>query len=251
MIRRLVLFLAFCSVILSGTQTPFGADLREPFSLGYDSLAVTSFEPRVDKVTGYKEMKKLVAGRAADFLEDHLGENYWTKEVAPIVLDSLYSTVVANTSGQFRLKDPTSILDETANRLTANGKEQLASVSQKNFPNLPVVGNLAKDLVESQNLNFNEGRASYRMRMRKRLAPEFKVGQFSLSGGTEAYLNGKALTRKSVASIGYKGSDSNYRVQFYGKTVRFDVSWAPIDLRLDWNAEVVKFRLNLALGSWL
>ncbi len=87
--------------------------------------------------------------------------------------------------------------------------------------------------------------------MRKRLAPEFKVGQYSLSGGTEAYLDGTSLSMKSVASIGYKGLDSSYRVQLHGRNVRFDVSWSPIDLRLDWNPQVVKFVLNLDLGSWL
>jgi hypothetical protein len=231
MIWRLVLFLAFCSVVLNTIQTPFGADLREPFSLSYDPLSVTSFKPSPDKVTGYKEMKKLISGKTSDFLEKRLGGSYWTKTLAPIVLDSLYSTVVASASGQLSLKDPSSILDETANRLVASGKKQLASVSQQ--------------------LNFNGGRVSYRMKMRKRLAPEFKVGQYSLSGGTEAYLDGTSLSMKSVASIGYKGLDSSYRVQLDGRNVRFDVSWSPIDLRLDWNPQVVKFVLNLDLGSWL
>ena len=63
MIWRLVLFLGFCSVVLNTIQTPFGADLREPFSLSYDPLSVTSFKPSPDKVTGYKEMKKLISTR--------------------------------------------------------------------------------------------------------------------------------------------------------------------------------------------
>lgn len=251
MIWRLVLFLAFCSVVLNTIQTPFGADLREPFSLSYDPLSVTSFKPSPDKVTGYKEMKKLISGKTSDFLEKRLGGSYWTKTLAPIVLDSLYSTVVASASGQLSLKDPSSILDETANRLVASGKKQLASVSHENLPDLPVISNLAEDLTNSQQLNFNGGRVSYRMKMRKRLAPEFKVGQYSLSGGTEAYLDGTSLSMKSVASIGYKGLDSSYRVQLDGRNVRFDVSWSPIDLRLDWNPQVVKFVLNLDLGSWL
>jgi len=133
----------------------------------------------------------------------------------------------------------------------ASGKKQLATLSHVNLPDLPVVGNLAEDLAKSQNLNFNGGRVSYRMRMRKRLAPGFKMGQFSFSGGTEAYLDGTALSRKAVASIGYKGLDSSYRVQLYGGNVRFDVNWSPVDLRLDWSPHVVKFVLNLDLGSWL
>jgi len=248
---RLVLFVAFSSLVLSSTQTPFGADLREPFSLGYDALAVRSFQPPPDRAAGYKAMRKLVAGRVADFLEDRLGENCWTKEVAPIVLDSLYSTLAASNSGHISLRKPSSILDGTANRFTARGKEQLVELTRANLPNLPVVGNLVGDLAEGQNLKFKGGRVSYKMKMRKRLAPEFNIGQFSFSGGTEAYLDGRALSRKSVASIGYKGLDSNYRVQVCGDNVQFDVSWSPIDLRLDWNPQAIKFNLKLNLGSWL
>jgi hypothetical protein len=238
-------------VVITTTQTFFGADLREPFSLSYDPLSVTSFKSPPDKVTGYKETKKLVSGRALDFLRERLGKSYWTKQLAPIVLDSIYSTVVASASGHLSLKGPSSILDKTANRLVASGKKELASVSHQHLPDLPVVGNLAEDLTKSQNLTFNGGRVSYRMKMRKRLAPEFKVGQFSVSGGTEAYLEGTSLSRKSVASVGYKGLDSSYRVQLYGRNLRCDVSWSPIDLRLDWNPQVIKFVLNLDLGSWL
>jgi hypothetical protein len=249
--RRLVLFLAFCSVVLSSTLAPFGADLREPFSLSYDSLSVKSFQPPPDRAAGYKEMRKVIAGKATDFLEDHLGENYWTKEVAPIVLDSVYATVEASASGHLSLRSPSSILDETANRFASKGKKQLAALSQANLPNLPVIGNVVTDLTESQNLNFKGGKVSYRMKMRKRLAPEFKIGQFSLSGGTEAYLDGRSLSRKSVASIGYKGLDSSYRVQVQDDSVQFDVSRFPVDLRLDWNPRVVKFHLNLDIGNWL
>jgi len=230
---------------------PFGADLREPLSNRYDALALKSFKPPPDRVKGFKEMKDLFAGRVSDFLESCLGENYWTKEVAPIVLDSLYSTVAASSSGHLSLRNPSSILDGTANRFAAKGKKRLTELSKTNAPSLPVVGNLVEDLTESQNLKFKGGRVSYRMKMRKRLAPEFKLGQFSFSGGTEAYLDGMNISRKSVASIGYKGLESSYRVQLYGRTVRFDVSLAPVDLRLDWTPQVLKFQLNLDVGAWL
>jgi hypothetical protein len=238
-------------MLLSSTKTPFGADLREALSHRYDALALKSFKSPPDRVKGYKEMKGLVAGRVSDFLENHLGENYWTKEVAPIVLDSLYSTVVASSSGHLSLRNPSTILDGTANRFAAKGKKRLSEFSRAKAPSLPVVGNLAEDLAKSQNLNFKGGRVSYRVKMRKRLAHELKLGQFSFSGGTEAYLDGMNISKKSVASIGYKGLESSYRVQLYGKNVRFDVTLAPVDLRLDWTPQVLKFQLNLDVGAWL
>lgn len=251
MIRRVVLFLAFYLVGLNATETPFGAGTREYFSSGYDPLWISTLKPRADKIDGYREMKKIIGGKASDFLAARLGKSYWTEEVAPVVFDALYSSVAAEASGHLSLRHPSSILDEAASGLVASGKNRLTVVSQKNFPNLPVVGNFVEDLAKSQHLNLRGGKVHYQMRMRKRLAPEFKLGQFSLSGGTEAYLNGRTVSKTSVASVGYKGVGSSYRVQLYGRNIRFDVSWSPIDLRLDWNPQVVKFDLKLDLGSWL
>jgi len=205
----------------------------------------------MDRISGYEEMKEVLAGRASEFLEEHLGESYWTKKVAPLVLDSLYSAVAASTSGGLTLEHPSFLLDETANRLVLKGKEQLAALSEENLPDLPVVGNLVEDLAKSQHLRLRNGSVDYRMRMRKRLAPEFKLGSFSMSGGTEAFINGKTISRKSVASIGYQGEESSYRVQLYGRNLRFDIRRSCLDLRLDWNPQVIKFNLNLDLGSWL
>jgi len=229
---------------------PIGADFRDPSALGYDPLTVTSFQASVDNLSGYKRMRKIVSGKTADLLESRLGKGYWTEEVAPIALDSLYATIVASASGRLSLKHPSSILDEAANRLAARGKMALTTASQKNFPTLPVVGNLAEDLAKSQNLNFDRGQARFRFKMKKRLAPEFKLGQFSFSGGTETTLNGKSFSKKSVASVAYKSLENSYRIQLCGRNVRFDVSWSPVDLCLDWNPRVVKFDLKLDIGSW-
>jgi hypothetical protein len=89
------------------------------------------------------------------------------------------------------------------------------------------------------------------MRMTKRVAPELKVGRFSFSGGGEAYVNGLTLARKSVAQLKYEDQNTSYGVELHGKNVRFNMSWAPVDLRLDWKPHVIKVDLNLKVGSWL
>jgi hypothetical protein len=245
--RIWVFFTVFVSVGLS----PLGADLGETSNITLDPLTIASAQPPPDKMTGYREMKKLLTGKTSGFLQKFLGESYWTKTIAPIVLDSLYSTVAASATGHLRMKDSSTVLENTANRFAITGKKELSALSQEKLPELPVVGNLVHDLAESQSLSLRQGNIHYRMRMKKRLAPEFKVGQFAFSGGTEAYLDGLDFSRKSVASIGYEGLGSSYRVQLYGKDVRFDVSFSPVDLRLDWNPDVIKFNLNLNVGSWL
>jgi hypothetical protein len=246
--RVLALLIAFSSF---GLEPSFGADLREPASLGFDPLSVSSIQPRVDKMSGYREMKKLIMGKGSRFLQESLGTSYWTEEIAPIVLDSLYSSVEADASGHLKMRGPSSLLDDTANRLAFTGKKELSTFSKENFPELPVVGNLVQDLAESQNLSLHRGSFRYRMKMRKRLAPEFRIGEFSISGGTEAYIDGLDFSRKSVASIGYEGLDSSYQVQLRGRNVRFNVNFSAVDLRLDWNSNAVKFNLNLNVGSWL
>jgi hypothetical protein len=239
------------SALLFFTGTVQAVDVRESASLNYDALLIADSQPPADKMAGYKELKKIIAGKASFLFQKYLGESYWTKKVAPILLNSLYSTVVANASGQLNLKSPSSVLDHTANRLAASGKEELTTLSREKLPDLPLVGNMVGDLAESQHISLRSGKVNYRMKMRKRFAPAFKLGQFSFSGGTEAYLVGTSFSKKSVASIGYKDEDNSYRVQLHGNNVRFDADLSPVNLRLDWNPEIIKFNLNLNVGSWL
>ena len=246
--RILALLVAFSSLIL---ETSFGIDLRDPARQGYYDIPVSSSQPVVDRLAGYKEAKKLILGKTSGLVQEFLGESYWTQTVAPIVMESIYSVVEANASGHLRIRDPLSVLDDTANRFAVTGRKELSAFSEENLPQLPLVGNLVQDLTESQNLSLHRGNIRYRMQMRKRFAPEFKFGKFSFSGGTEAYIHGSDFSKKSLASIGYKGLDSSCQVQLYGRNIRLDASWSSVDLRLDWKPEAIKIHLALNIGSWL
>jgi len=248
LLRRALSPLAFLAVLFSTAQASLGADLRDPMQQAYDPLLKKSSQPAVNRVSGYAEARKLAMKKAKRLLEKGLGKNYVTSNLVPIVLASLCSSVSAHRSGQLRLRDSDLLLDETANRLAARGKMELTTLSRERVPGLPVVGNLVEDLARGQNVSFASGRVHYDLKMKKRLAPEFQVGQFSLSGGTEAFLEGRRVSRKSVASVRYQGGEGSYRLQLSGRRVRLEVEKLPIDLRLDWNGSVVQFCLNLNLG---
>ena len=248
LLRRALSPLVFLAVLFSTASTSQAIDLRDPIRQAYDPLLGRPPDPGVNRMTGYSEAKRFAMEKATGLLEKGLGKNYLTSKLAPIVLNSLCSSVSADQAGRLDLRDPDLFLENTANRLAVRGRTELTSFSRKNLPSLPMVGNLAEDLARGQNLRFSGGRAHYDLRLKKRFAPEVQLGQFSLSGGTEAFLEGRRVSRKSVASVRYQGEEGSYRLQLSGRRVRLQVQRLPIDLRLDWDRSVVQFCLNLNLG---
>lgn len=249
--RRVIFILVLCGAAINLTRSAFAADYQEPFGQRFDPLARPLSQPTADRMTGYREVKKLVAGKVSSVFQKYLGDSCWMKEVAPVFVDSLYAVVAPFESGHLRTKGAIPALDQAANGFIVTGRRQLSAFSGERFPALPVFGNPVKDLAESQSICLDRGKIAYRMKMRKRVAPEVKFGKFSFSGGTEAYLNGSSFSRKSVAQIEYGGVGGGCRLLLRGKNVSFNVNWSPVDLSLDWQPQGVRFDLNLQLGSWL
>jgi hypothetical protein len=246
--RLLALSIYLISGIVAGDILS-GRALHGPPHFGYDPTSSNQGQAEVDATSGYRELSKLLSRKSALLLEDHLGDSYWTKTVAPIIMDSIYAAVVPTQSGDIQLRSTFAILDTTRNRLAANGQRELGKLSSKSLPNLPLVGNVFTDLVKAPNLTFSRGTAHYNLRLRKRVAPEFRLGTFSLCGGVETFLNDRSFSRKSVALLRYHGLGNSCRVQLSGKTVRFDAAFVPVDLRLVWNPRVLQFHLDLNLGN--
>ena len=169
--------------------------------------------PNVKRLTFYKKTRTLCSRKSAAFVRKRWGGSYWTGTLAPMVLDSLYSNFVPRSSGEIGFREPSSVLDSTADRLFAKGKNRLRNFSNRHFPALPLVRNLVGDFVQSQKVRFTRGSPHCReLWLQKRLTKGLKLG-------------------------------------IYGKKVRVDVSSTLMDLRLDWNPGVIRFRLNLNFAS--
>ena len=177
-----------------------------------------------DQWGGFKKMRKQVSKRSAAYFTSKMGENYFTQRIAPIVLDSWYQVFVPKRFGEIGLRSPLWALDKTASSIIAQEKKHLSKWVEQVFPALPVIGNIVSDLLESQKLSFSNGLPHYRMRSRKRIAPSYQWGNFSLSGGTETRFAGKDFKGMTfVTAFRYSGEDESYGVNVLGKRVNIEI----------------------------
>ncbi len=191
-------------------------------------------------------MGKQVSKRSAAYLTRKMGENYFTLRIAPIVLDSWFQVFLPKKFGEIGLKSPLRALDKTASSIIAAEKKHLSEWVEQVFPAFPVVGNIASDLLESQKLSFSYGLPHYRMRSKKRIAPSYQWGNFSLSGGTETRFAGKDFKGMTlVTAFRYEGQDESYGVNILGKGVNFKIDINHVKADVTWDRKGVKFKVNL------
>ncbi len=199
-----------------------------------------------DQRGGFKKMRKQISKRSAAYLTDKMGENYFTLKIAPIVLNSWTQVLVPKKLGGIGLKSPLWALDKTASHIIAQEKKHLSEWAEQVFPAFPVVGNIASDLLESQKLSFSNGLPHYRMRSKKRIAPSYQWGNFSLSGGTESRFSGKDFNGLTfVTAFRYAGQDESYGVNIFGKEVNFKIDINHVKAEVTWDRKGVKFTVSL------
>ncbi len=207
-------------------------------------------EKAPDQRGGFKKMRKQVSGRSAAYLTKKMGKNYFTQQIAPIVLNSWSQVFVPKKFGEIGLKSPLWALDETASSIVSEEKKHLSKWVNQVFPTLPVVGNIVSDLLESQKLHFKNGLPHYQMQSKKRIAPGYKFGNFSFSGGTETRFVGKDFNGMTlVTAFRYAGQGESYGVTIFGKQVKLnmDISHVKADVTLD--PKGVKFKVDLTFGQ--
>ena len=79
-----------------------------------------------------------------------------------------------------------------------------------------MVGNLVWDLVDSQKLRMRKGVLHYNMDLKKRVAPEIKVGKFSFAGGAETRPLSKSTTPVAAFKFKDKKTGEQYKCQYFG-----------------------------------
>lgn len=204
----------------------------------------------LDQRGGFKKIRKQLSKRSAAYLTSKMGENYFTQKIAPIVLNSWSQVFVPKKHGEIGLKSPLWALDKTASRIIAQEKKHLSKWVDQVFPNLPVVGNIASDLLESQKLSFSNGLPHYQMRSKKRIAPSYQWGNFSLSGGTETGFVGQDFTGLTlVTAFRYAGEDESYGVNVLGKSVNIEIDRKHVKADVTWDPDGVEFKVDLTLGQ--
>jgi len=246
---RKIAFAVFFAAVLMPTfcGRAHGGDAQpKPLPAYYYPLDLLGQKKAPDQRGGFKKMRKQVSKRSAAYLTSKMGENYFTQKIAPIVLNSWSQVFVPKKQGEIGLKGPLWALDQTASSIMAREKQHLSKWVDQVFPNLPLVGNIVSDLLESQKLSFSDGLPHYQMRSKKRVAPSYQWGNFSLSGGTETRFVGKDFEGTTfVTAFRYAGQGESYGVKVFGKQVKFniDISHMKADVTLD--PKGVKFKVDL------
>jgi len=191
---------------------------------------------------------KQVSKRSAAYLTSKMGENYFTQQIAPIVLDSWYQVFVPKKFGEIGLKSPLRAVDKTASGIIAAEQKHLSKWVEQIFPAFPVVGNIASDLLESQKLSFSNGLPDYRMRSKKRIALSYQWGKLSLAGGTETRFAGKNFNGMTfVTTFRYEGQNESYGVNILGKGVNFKIDINHLKADVTWEPDGVEFKVDLTL----
>ena len=88
------------------------------------------------------------------------------------------------------------------------------------------------------------------MQSKKRIAPGYKFGNFSFSGGTETRFVGKDFNGMTfVTAFRYAVQGQSYDVNIFGRKVKFkmDINHLTADVTLD--PKGVKFKVNLTFGQ--
>ena len=246
-----------CAVFLAAALMPvfcgraYGGDSQlTQLPAYYYPIDLLGEKKAPDQRSGFKKMRKRVSKRSAAYLTSKMGENYFTQKIAPIVLDSWSQVFVPKKFGEIGLNSPFWAVDKTASRIVAQEKKHLSKWVDQAFPNLPVVGNIASDLLESQKLSFSDGLPHYQMRSKKRIAPSYQFGNFSFSEGTETRFAGKDFKRMTLlTAFRYSGLDESYGVNIFGKEVNFKIDINRVNADVTWDPKGVKFKVNLTLGQ--
>ncbi len=198
-----------------------------------------------DKKATFQKVQKLVSEKSARTLVARVGKNYLTERIAPLALECLFKTFVPKKSGQIELKSLTSILDRTLNSLLGMEKKRLSKWTQKKFPVLPFVGHLVSALVDSQKVHFSNGLPSHEMRFKQRVAHQYQLGDYSLSGGMETRFYGTEFARTGLATFNYAGEDEEYRVDLFGKRLGFHLETKHLRADVRYDPRGVKFNVKL------
>ena len=141
-------------------------------------------------------------------------------------------------------------MDKTASSIIKQEKKHLSKWVDQVFPALPVIGNIASDLLESQKLKFSKGLPKYQMRSKKRIAPSYEFGNFSFSGGTETRFAGIGFTGMTlVTAFSYEGEDESYGVNVLGKSVNIEIDTNRVFADVTWDSDGVEFEVNLTFGE--
>ena len=246
-----------CAVFLAAALMPaicgraYGGD-SQPTQLPayYYPIDLLGEKKAPDQRDGFKKMRKQVSRRSAAYLTSRMGKNYFTQQIAPIVLNSWSQVFVPKKLGGIGLKSPLWALDKTASSIVAQEKKHLSKWVDQVFPAFPLVGNLVSDLLESQKLSFSNGLPRYQMRSKKRIAPSYQWGDFSFLGGTETGFVGKDFKGLTlVTAFHYAGQDESYGVNVLGKKVNVKIEINRVNADVTWDPKGVKFKVNLTLGQ--
>ncbi len=229
----------------------YGGEAKpKPLPAYYYPIGLLAQKKAPDPLDGFKKMRTQVSKRSAAYLTKKMGKNYFTQQIAPIVLNSWYQVFVPKKFGEIELKSPLWAVDKTASGIVAQEKKHLSNWVDQVFPAFPVVGNMVSDLLESQKLSFSVGLPKYQMRSKKRLAPTYQFGNFSFSGGTETRFTGKDFEGMTlVTAFRYAGQDQSYGVNVFGNKVNFKMDINRLNADVTWDPEGVEFEVNLILGQ--
>ncbi len=250
--RKIAFAVFFAAVVMSTfCGRAYGGDAKsKPLPAYYYPIDLLGQKKAPDQRDGFKKMRKQVSKRSAVYLTSKMGENYFTQKIAPIVLNSWYQVFVPKKHGEIGLKSPLWALDQTVSRIMAQEKKHLSKWVEQVFPNLPLVGNIVSDLLESQKLSFSNGLPHYQMRSKKRIAPSYQWGNFSLSGGTETGFVGKDFKGLTlVTGFRYAGEDESYGVNVLGKSFNIEIDRKHVKADVTWDPDGVEFRVDLTLGQ--
>ncbi len=216
----------------------------------YHPLDLLGQKEAPDQRAGFKKMRKQVSKGSAGSLTSKMGENYFTQRIAPLVLNSWTQVFVPKKYGEIGLKSPLWAVDKTASSIIKQEKKHLSKWVDQVFPALPLVGNIASDLLESQKLSFSKGLPKYQMRSKKRIAPSYEFGNFSFSGGTETRFAGIGFTGMTlVTAFSYEGQDESYGVNVLGKRVNIEIETNHVTADVTWDSEGVEFEVNFTFGE--
>jgi len=216
----------------------------------YHPLDLLGQKEAPDQRAGFKKMRKQVSKRSAGYLTSKMGENYFTQRIAPVVLNSWTQVFVPKKFGEVQLKSPLWAVDKTASSIIKQEKKHLSKWVDQVFPALPVIGNIASDLLESQKLKFSKGLPKYQMRSKKRIAPSYEFGNFSFSGGTETRFAGIGFTGMTlVTAFSYEGEDESYGVNVLGKSVNIEIDTTRVFADVTWDSDGLEFEVNLTFGE--
>ncbi|MDA2938344.1 hypothetical protein MYX75_08795, partial [Acidobacteria bacterium AH-259-A15] len=214
-----------CVLLLPFTcGTPYAHHIRgKQVPAYYHPVELMAKRKKTDNRAQFRKVQEYAIKESAAFLRKKIEKNHFIQRITPLILESLFKTFVPAKSGEIKLKSPASIMDGTVNSLIREEKKSLTKWTQGHFPTLPLLGNMASEILDSQKLQLFNGSPGYEMQLKKRVAAEHQLGNLSFSGGIETRLMGRKFGRTPVAAFRYADQDNSYGLHVYGKNVNFDI----------------------------